>query len=275
MQSLKKTFGEWEKAIKSVDFHKLKIPGMGYESTSTYTTPSSTTTTTTTTTPMAVPSTPTVGEALAAMNTQPTVSPTPIPSETSNLNAMFGGGIVSPTPTVQTYAPAFGWSQINSNCQDVAFSITGDVWVIGPEVDSNGGNPSFYNTSTASWTQDTGITGVRIAIDSSGGIWVVQASGAVQYASSEGQAYTQKDGICAQDIAIGMDGSVFVLSCVSGDHGQEVLKYNTVTDEWIDQLGSGVYLAAYIDGLPLTIGDEGNLYKMNSDGSWSNYGGCY
>ena len=69
--------------------------------------------------------------------------------------------------------PAYAWTQLNGEAQDIGVGANGAVWVIGTDVTPGG--YGIHRWTGSGWQRIDG-GGVRISVDPRGRPWVVNSS---------------------------------------------------------------------------------------------------
>jgi hypothetical protein len=129
--------------------------------------------------------------------------------------------------------------------------------------------------STESWApvtvQANGFevqTGTRLAVDPSGSVWVVKSSGQILKPDALGNFQTVS-GPAASDIAIGDDGSVFIIG-----PGGTPYQYNGTTWTIIPGLTNAIRIAAGPAGTTTAVDLSGGIYQY-VNGRWNNLSGPF
>ncbi len=105
--------------------------------------------------------------------------------------------------------------------------------------------------------------GIRLAVDSAGSIWIVQVSGQILKQDAFGN-FQPVSGPSASDIAVGDDGSVFIIGL-----GGMPYQYNGTTWNVIPGITNAVRIAAGPTGTTTVVVSSGAIYQY-VNGNWNN-----
>lgn len=193
------------------------------------------------------------------------LSPCPDASICSNATC------VTPSPP-QLYE---GWVQTPGSARDIAVGAEGSLWIIGT-TDPEGGDYPVHKWTGLSWIRVSVGKGVRIAVDPKGVPWLVNSVGEI-YEGTSNEASSiawgePKPGL-ANDVAIGADGSVWLIGTLGPDSSNfYVYKWNG--SNWdLDQTGgAGVRISVGPTGEPWIIDSSGRILRRTSadpaNGAW-------
>ncbi|OCX51517.1 hypothetical protein BEL04_15950 [Mucilaginibacter sp. PPCGB 2223] len=148
---------------------------------------------------------------------------------------------------------------VSSQFPGTATSIAAGSFIcITGTVPDASGNYAIYQYNGSSWTS-IGRSGVRVAVSGAGQIWVVNAAGSV--VKKSGSTWTAVSGVTAKDIAIGGDGTVFMLGTTPDANGNYTLYRNTAAlGTQLIPSGSCVSVAVTPQGEPYIVTSNGNSY---------------
>jgi hypothetical protein len=144
------------------------------------------------------------------------------------------------------------WEQKPGAAKDIAIGGDGSVWVIGSNVEYGGFGIHKWNGN--GWSAIDGGA-VRIAVDRGGNPWVVNSFGNIF--RREGGRWIQTLG-AAKDIAIGFDGSVWVIGTTQVGNDFGIYKWNGTGWDGVD--GGGVRISVDDRGQPWIANSMGDLY---------------
>jgi hypothetical protein len=100
------------------------------------------------------------------------------------------------------------WTQIPGDANDITCGPSGGIWIIGKGKFAREGGIFKYSHGVFVPYPGGGI-GVRIAVDRQGNPWIVTKNGEIY--KGENNSWTNIPGPLAEDIAIGMDGVVWIM----------------------------------------------------------------
>jgi hypothetical protein len=150
----------------------------------------------------------------------------------------------------------------------ISFGADGSMYAIGTVKANLGGNGIFMRVNN-SWTQLYGA-GLSIAASPVGIPWVVNQQNNI-YALGSNNIWAQQTGL-ATEIAIGADGSKFVIGNVTVDaNGNQI--YQWINNSWQLVYGSAIKIAVDPAGVPWLINAAGTIYKRNGTSSWTTIAG--
>ena len=78
---------------------------------------------------------------------------------------------------------------------------------------------------------------------------------------------------CAKDIAIGGDGTVWVVGCNSVAGGYDIYRYDKTTGNWYANTRGAVRIAADKDGYAWIVNSDGDISQLTKSG-WASVRGC-
>lgn len=140
------------------------------------------------------------------------------------INAPLGGEYLA-SPAGQNFA------------LDISCGTDGSVWIASTEIDPKYGNLlKRYDPKSKTWTTLPGpASGIKVAVDPEGRLYVLNAKGEVWRLSSQGSGFMiSPPGISfAQDISVGPDGTVWVVSgTIARKGGAAVMWWAGANDFW-------------------------------------------
>ncbi len=155
------------------------------------------------------------------------------------------------------------WNLLPGQARDIGVGANGTAWIIGS---TKVGSAGDYNI--ARWTGSGWITvgggGVRIDVDPAGNPWVVNASHGIYYWN--GTSFLHMPGN-ANDIGIGADGSVFIISNTLYSNKKDFYIQKWNGSSWVTLPGAGVRISADQSGHPWVVNSSGTIYAW-SGSSW-------
>lgn len=161
------------------------------------------------------------------------------------------------------------WSNYPGAAIDISASPnnTNGLWVIGTD-------SVVYQYSGGTWYRTDGIA-VRIAVEpgaypSFGYPWVVTRDGAIFRRTSDTYSYGSwelKPG-CAKDIAIGGNGSVWVIGCSDGPNGG-LYKWNGSGWDQENSGAAGTRIAVTYNGTPWHINSSNQIWQGTTSNPYS------
>lgn len=149
------------------------------------------------------------------------------------------------------------WQQRPGGATDIGAG-GGEVWITGRTTIPGTNDYYAYRWNGSSWDiYQAG--GVRIAVDSSGAPWLVNAAGNIYY--GPGGAFQQVDG-AAVDVGAG-GGQVWVIGnqLVGGDHPIYYWTGAIHGTTFVPVEGSGVGIGVGSNGLPIVVNSAGGIYQ--------------
>ena len=145
------------------------------------------------------------------------------------------------------------WSLVGGiTAQDIAVGKNGKVWATGT-------NNSIYRWNNSSWETMTGGAS-RIAVDTSGDAWVVNAGGDI-YKYQSGTNNWQQIAGKAKDIAVGANGTVWIIGIYPVQGGYEVYKRNG--SGWNKIAGGAERIAVDPYGMAWITNNTNNIFQFN------------
>jgi len=153
---------------------------------------------------------------------------------------------------IHTAANTQTWQRVTGIiARDIAVGKNGTVWA----TDTNN---VIYRWKSNSWERMPGGAS-RIAVDTSGNAWVVNAGGDIyKYNQSETSGWEQAPGK-AKDVAVGADGSVWIVGAYPTSGGYEVYKYNG--SAWNKIPGGAERIAVDPFGMPWITTSTNAIYQ--------------
>jgi hypothetical protein len=149
------------------------------------------------------------------------------------------------------------WEQLPDKGIDIAVGANGSAWKIGDDKSN-----SFWNGTT--WTKFGG-SATRIAVDHVGTPWVVHDLHGIFRARTNGTWEQMPD--AANDIGIGANGSVFIVSNEGEDVGGWVIKrWNG--SSFVAFGGTASRITVGADGFPWIVQKNGHVYRRTPANTW-------
>lgn len=155
------------------------------------------------------------------------------------------------TAFVQSYT----WTKLPGSARDIAASAAGRIAVIGTN-QINGGF-EVYTWTGSDWKIVAGAAGVRVAIDGSNRLWVVNDKDEIWM--QDGGTWKRQPG-SAKDIACGADGTVYAIGTVAFPGGYKV--YQWTGGNWQEVPGQGgVRISVDNQGMAWVVTDKGSIHQ--------------
>ena len=160
--------------------------------------------------------------------------------------------IVNSSHAIYRYDGA-NWDLMPGAASDIAIGANGTVWAIDPI-------GAILLWSGRAWINVPGA-GTRIAVDPAGKPWVVNKDGWIFRFNPAARGDWDRIAGTASDIAIGGDGTVWVIGDVTGRNAINggLWRFNNGT--WEPFRMSGIGVAAGVGGSPWVVRDGGALYS--------------
>ena len=145
------------------------------------------------------------------------------------------------------------WSMIQGiTAQDIAVGKNGSVWATGT-------NGAIYRWNGTAWQTMPGAA-VRIAVDSDGAAWVVNAGNQIFKYNLTSNLWELKPG-SAKDIAVGANGAVWVIGANSVAGGYDIYKWNGTN--WSLVSGGAARIAVDPAGNAWVVNSSNNVFRFN------------
>jgi hypothetical protein len=181
---------------------------------------------------------------------------------------VFGNGTYAVQPLYSNaangcFAPAPGWRQVPGNAHDIAFGADGSRWIIGSSPTAGGFFIDYWNGS--GWTA-TEIGALKIALAPAGDPWAVNSLYQVYHRpGGVGGAWGYVPGVAANDVAVGRNGSVWVVTNTARAGGYAPAYWNG--SGWTVVAGGIVKIAVDPQGNPWAINNANAIFRM-VNGVW-------
>jgi hypothetical protein len=157
-------------------------------------------------------------------------------------------------------APDFnGWQQIPGGARDISVGANGDVWVAGTDDAPDGHLYKLLPDGT--WAMES-FYSKRLAVGPNGDPWAINSAG--QIYRREGGDWHLVPGE-ASDIAIGADGTVWIVGTVAAPAGGGYRLFRWNGSGWdAESLGRGALRVA-VDraGSPWIVDDASRIWRLN------------
>ena len=161
------------------------------------------------------------------------------------------------------------WEGMPGCVKDIAGAPNGSVWAIGCNANDHGFGVYQYQFAKNDWQGLPG-GGTRLALDTAGYGWIVSNKKEIlQWTSSGGRLVP---GGCANDIAIGANGAVWVIGCKAVPGGFEIQNLGQ-GNKWQTYAGGAVRIAVDPSGTPWVANDAGNIFRWVNN-SFQQVAGC-
>lgn len=148
------------------------------------------------------------------------------------------------------------WQQMPGTATDIAIGANGSVYAIGTKKVSDTGGYNIMKWNGEKWNDMPDCAGIHIAVDPNGIPWVVNKSNIV-YRYSGKYLWNPINGVRANDIGIGADGSIFITAKSADEY---IYKLNH--GMWVlfpDASGSSISVTP--DGRPVYIDKAATLHN--------------
>lgn len=158
------------------------------------------------------------------------------------------------------------WQQLPGLAKDISVGANGTCYVIGTYSSSDPYGGGVFRWTGSSWHQISGLA-TRVAVDPAGKPWVINKEGKIFRGNGSG-GWTQLPGR-GTDIAIGVDGTVYVIGTFSSSnpYGGGIFRWNGSGWTQIHGLATKVAVDRY--GKPWVINKEGKIFQGNGSGGWT------
>lgn len=151
---------------------------------------------------------------------------------------------------------------------DISAGAGGSVWVVGEL--KVPGTDNIYRKSPCSavFKKVPGATGTKIAASPDGGAWIVNDKNQIlRYSKGKWETIPGK----ATDIAVGGDGSVWIIGTNKVTGGWCISKWNEAKKIWQTVSGGAVRISVTLDGVAWIVNNKGRAYFWNA-GKWKAFG---
>ena len=155
------------------------------------------------------------------------------------------------------------WDQLPGTGTDIGIGADGSVFVIGTLDVSPTGGYNIMKWNGTGWDTLPNCAGIHIAVSPQGIPWVVNKSNIV-YMNTGGELWVPIQGVSANDIGIGANGTVYVTGKDSTSANTNPPVYQYTPNGWVVVPGiSGISIAVSPKGSPWWIDKLNNIYKLN------------
>jgi hypothetical protein len=155
------------------------------------------------------------------------------------------------------------WDVLPGTGTDIGIGADGSVFAISDVDHSQTGGFTIMKWNGTNWDTLPECSGIRIAVDQHGTPWVVNKSNIV-YRKTATDLWEPIDGVLANDIGIGADGSVYVTGEVNTTQSNgepPIFKYEA--SGWVKvPNASGTNIAVAPNGLPWWVDKSNNIFKL-------------
>lgn len=161
---------------------------------------------------------------------------------------------------------AQNWTSVPGAASDVGVGANGTVWVIGTAAEVGGYGIYKYNGSGL-----TKVSGgaLRCAVDPQGFVWVVNDQGTIF--KHNGSGWDTHAGQKATDIAVGADGTVWVIGNIAETGGYGLYKKSGTS--WTKVSGGALRIAVDPQGNPWVVNSNNTIFKFHGTG-WTTMPGA-
>ncbi len=151
-----------------------------------------------------------------------------------------------------------GWQELPGEAKDIGVGVDGSVWVMGNSEGSKDGTCFKWDEKEWKWIKLTGA-GVIIEVDPNGVAYIVNKKGGIF--RKKGTTWQQLPGE-AQDIGIGVDGSIYVVAPSEEGKSGSIYKWEEKDWKWNKITGSGIKITVSPDGVPYIINHELKMFFL-------------
>jgi hypothetical protein len=147
------------------------------------------------------------------------------------------------------------WIRKSGKAREIGADAKGNLWIIG--TDKVAGGYAIYKhfvLRQEHWIKMPGAGGMRIAVDPKGNAWIVDDKGGIR--RHDGKGWKRLPGK-ATDIAVGADGTVWIVGADAVEGGFRVAKWTGKA--WARQPGALTNIAVDHKGFPWGIDADGNI----------------
>jgi tectonin-like protein len=156
-------------------------------------------------------------------------------------------------PETVTSTDPIQWTLVPGTGQEIGIGAEGHVFTVDAE-----GNLMRWDTQAGRF-MSFGRAFKRVAVDGDGNPWGVEADGdLLRYDGTRWIMLSRR----ARDIAIGWDGSVFIVDRDSG----RLYRYVTAENRFESQRGSGERVAVDPGGIPWVVDHKGSVRRCGEEG---------
>jgi hypothetical protein len=162
---------------------------------------------------------------------------------------------------------------ISARDLSVAALSSGAVQAWGVSTAASGTAFKLYRHDGASWVNDTSKAALRVTVDPTGAPWIIDGAGKVFRKNANSAAvgtWTEVPGKLASDIAIGADGSVWIVGKDGVAPNFNVHKL--VGGAWVAGGSKGVHIAVSPLGIPWVVNSAGAVRRLTTSdpatGTW-------
>jgi hypothetical protein len=157
-------------------------------------------------------------------------------------------------------APAVNPLQLTDKATDISVGANGAVYITGTDIVSASGGYSIKKLNGAAWTTIAECAAVRVAVGPDGKPWVVNKSNLI-FRYDGGPYWTTLPGE-ATDIAVGTDGTVFIIGAdeVSATGGYSIRKWNGTGWTTLKEC-AGTRIAVDASGIPWVVNKSNKIFK--------------
>lgn len=196
-----------------------------------------------------------------------------IPAVGDSVNvAVAAGGIinyVSKSTTIWVQSTQ-RWNKLTGAGSDIGVGADGSVFVIGTD-DLPGGNGIWkHQRGKNSWSRISSFRGgVRVSADPAGNPWMVDEFNQVWRWEPKDKEFVLVQG-AATDIAVGADGTVWIIGISNVGGGHDILRWTG--SKWELMTGGAVRIAVNNKGLAWVVNSNNNIYRWTGS-TWQQLSG--
>jgi peptidoglycan hydrolase-like protein with peptidoglycan-binding domain len=170
------------------------------------------------------------------------------------------------------------WRLVSGCAIDIGGGADGSVWMIGCDWQNGAGGSSIYKLVNGEFEQERSLGRANfIAVGPDGIPWVVNSFGEIYRRSSKdpfdttGWEFLPGSG-CAWDIAVGAEGSAWVIGCDDVPGGHSIFKWNGSGWDKTNDNGAADRIAVDSIGRPWVVNRDGEVFTRSTDsvdtGEW-------
>lgn len=161
------------------------------------------------------------------------------------------------------------WKQLSGAAVDIGAGADGSVFVVGLKQVPNGGAIYRWQYKSATFVQISDLHGgVRVDVDPKGNPWIVDNKNALYAWDASKQQFILQSQL-ANDVAVGPDGSVWIVSNTATGPGW-LLRYINNKGDWQDASGTAaIRVAIGPKGVSYHVNQDNNIYKWNGGNSYT------
>ncbi len=151
------------------------------------------------------------------------------------------------------------WDKRPGLALHISGSATGSLWVVGVDRQNEMGF-TVHKFNGTNWVRNYNIVpSRRLAVNPLDQLWITDGSGALYFQSGTSPLLMDRK---ANDVAVGGDGSVWIIGTDQRPGGYGIYKRTDLT--WTNINGGAVRIAVEKDGTPWVVNDAGTIFRYNT-----------